>query len=323
MILLLLALTAVGVLGFRIIEGARWLDCLYMTIITLTTVGYEETISLSSTGKLFVITYLVCGLGVFTYSASTLGQWIVNAQLQRVLGQRQMTRAIDELSKHFIVCGCGQMGQTMCTYLESHDREFVVVDVDEERLEEVCADRGWLYVTGDSTDDDVLVTAGIDRAVGLSTVLPTDADNVYVVLSARMLNADLQIVARATGDKAIQKLERAGATRVVSPLASGAMRMARFMVNPSVEEFLEIAEGRDSELRLIELQIDAESPFVGQRLAETDLRSRGMMVVAIRRQSGELLMPPEGSATIELHDRLFAFGTTAGVGELAGETSEA
>ncbi|QDT66111.1 Voltage-gated potassium channel Kch [Calycomorphotria hydatis] len=315
---LLITLTLIGVFGFRIIEGANWLDCLYMTVITLTTVGYEHTIPLSSAGKMFVIIYLVCGLGVFTYSATMFGQWLIHAQLQSVLGRRQMYRDIEKLEKHYLVCGCGQMGQTICEYLAERNRPFVVIDLEEERLKAVCEPKGWLFLTADATDDDTLIQAGIERATGLTTVLPTDADNVYVVLSARLLRSDIQIVARATGDKAIEKMQRAGATRVVSPLATGAMKMARFMINPSVENFVDFADGRNADLELAEVHVEEGSPYCGKQLSDTDLSSRGLMVIAIRRANGEQLMPPPGTAKIHQGDCLFAFGTVNAVNSITG-----
>ena len=171
---------------------------------------------------------------------------------------------------------------------------------------------------GDATDDAVLKRAGIERARSLASVLPTDADNVYVTLSARMLAPDLQIVARATEEKAVEKIQRAGATRVVSPFSSGAQKMARFMLTPSIEDFLEIADAR-GDLELADVQITPESPYVGKRLQQTDLAKKGVMIIGIRRASGERLMPPPGSAEIQAGDWLFAFGSSDAVNSLIGE----
>jgi voltage-gated potassium channel len=318
-IALLLSLTLVGTLGLRLIEGARWFDCLYMAILTLTTVGYSEVIPLSDAGRAFIIVYLIGGLGTFTYSAFQLGQWIASAQVRSLLERRRMEKAIAKLDDHFIVCGMGRMGRTICDYFAERGRPFVVVDHDEEAAAACCEENGWLYVLGDATDDNTLVRAGIERARALTSVLSTDADNVYVVLSARMLNAKLQIVARAGEEKAIEKIERAGATRVVSPFSSGAVKMARFMLNPSIEDFLEIADDRGNELELADVQIDANSPYVGKPLAETDLRDKGVMVIGIRRANGERLMPPPGSTVLHSGDSLFAFGSAESVNTMIGD----
>jgi voltage-gated potassium channel len=318
-IALLLSLTLAGTLGLRLIEGARWFDCLYMAILTLTTVGYSEVIPLSDAGRAFIIVYLTVGLGTFTYSAFQLGQWIASAQVRSLLERRRMEKAIAKLDDHFIVCGMGRMGRTICNYFAERGRPFVVVDHDEEAAAACCEENGWLYVLGDATDDSTLVRAGIERARALTSVLSTDADNVYVVLSARMLNAKLQIVARASEEKAIEKIERAGATRVVSPFSSGAVKMARFMLNPSIEDFLEIADDRGNELELADVQIDENSPYVGKQLAETDLRDKGVMVIGIRRANGERLMPPPGSTVLHSGDSLFAFGSADAVNTMIGD----
>lgn len=209
----------------------------------------------------------------------------------------------------------------ICEHLHRRRQPFVVIDRDESRTRAVCEPRSWLYLVGDATDDQTLFATGVQRARALASVLPTDADNVYVALSARMLSAELQIVARASDEKAVQKLERAGATRVVSPFASGAAKMARFMLTPSIEDFLEIADGTGNELELADVQISADSPYAGKTLAECDLRRQGVMIVGIRRASGERLMPPPSSAMIMAGDSLFAFGSVQAVNEMIAGTT--
>lgn len=227
-----------------------------------------------------------------------------------------MDRAIERVSDHYVVCGYGRMGREICRYLDSRRKPFVIIDTDAEKLEPECRDRGWLYLNGDATDDEMLIKAGIHRAKSLATVLPTDADNVYVVLTARLLNAKLQIIARASDEKAVDKLQRAGASRVVSPFTSGAVKIARFMLNPSIEDFLEVTDDRGSQLELADVTISEKCPYVGKALMETDLRDRGIMVIGIRRVNGERLMPPPGSALIQVGDSLFAFGSSQAVNEM-------
>jgi voltage-gated potassium channel len=239
-----------------------------------------------------------------------------------MLERRRMQKSIEKLQDHYIVCGHGRMGSTICRYLDDRGRPFIVVDVDEALLTAQCEPRGWLYVVGDATDDEVLLRAGIDRAKALAAVLPTDADNVYVVLSARMLASDLQIIARAGDEKAALKMQRAGATRIVSPFSTGAVKMARFMLSPNIEDFLEIADARGNELELADVQIGEDSPLVGMTLSETDLRARGVMVIGIRRANGERLMPPPGSARIEAGDCLFAFGSAESVNRMVANDAD-
>lgn len=319
-VVLLLVLTAIGTVGLHLIEGKGWLDCLFMAVITLTTVGYSDVIGLSPQGKVFIISYLVIGLGAFTYSAFQLGQWLVSAQMRSLLEKRKMLKSINNLEDHFIVCGMGRMGETICRYLNERGKPFLVIDIDDERLRATCERSGWLYVHGDATDDAVLSAAGVTRARSLASVLPTDADNIYVVLSARMASPELKIIVRAGDEKAIEKMERAGASRVISPFSTGAVKIARFMLNPSIEDFLEIADEHGNELELADVQISEQSPYVGKKLAETDLRERGVMVIGIRRQNGERLMPPPGSTVIHAGDSLFAFGSGTAVNAMIGES---
>ncbi|MEX1229995.1 MAG: potassium channel protein [Planctomycetaceae bacterium] len=314
--LLLSALTVIGTVGLRLIEQAPWFDCLYLAVVTLTTVGYGETIPLSTAGRTFIMVFLILGLGTFTFSAFTLGQLLVSYEFRYLWERRRMNKEIDKLSGHYIVCGKGRMGTTICEYLATHDKDFVVVDKDQELLHDMSQSRGWLYIEGDATDDHVLQCAGIERAQALATVLPTDADNVYVVLSARLLNGALPLIARASDEKAIEKLTRAGATRVISPFSSGAVKMARFMLHPSIEDFLEIADENGNELQLADVLIQSESPLVGKKLMETDFAKKGVMIIGIRRTNGQRLIPPPGSAIIQAGDSLYAFGSTVAVNEM-------
>ena len=312
---LLLSLTLAGTVGLKIITNDSWVDCLYMAVITLTTVGFTEAVDLGTRGRVFIIVYLMFGLGVFTYSASLLGHWIVNVRLQAILERRRMENSIQKLTDHFIICGLGRMGAIIAENMHERGEDFVIVDRDEDRIAEFCDVYNWHYVLGDATDDETLVRAGIERAKSLASVLPTDADNVYVVLSARMLASKLQIIARADVEKAVVKLERAGATRVVRPFSTGAHKMARFMLHPNIEDFLEIADSRGHELELADVQITDDHPLVGKRLMDTTLREQGVMVIGIRREDGEKLMPPPGTAVIMAGDSLFAFGSAQAVND--------
>lgn len=319
---LLLALTLFGTVGFRLTSGSGWVESLYLAVITLTTVGARDP-GTNTASMLFVVFYLAAGLGIFSFSVFQVGSWIVSADIHKMLERRRMQKRISDLKGHSIVCGQGRMGLEICEYLTERDRSVVVVDHDEERITPVCQEHGWPFIVGDATDDDVLKLAGIDRAASLTTVLATDADNLYVVLSARMLNPQVKIIARAVDEKAVEKLERAGATRVVSPFRTGAVKMARFMLNPSIEDFIEIADSRGNELELADIQIASNSAYVGLKLMETDFRTRGVMVIGIRRASGERLMPPPGDAVIEAEDCLFVFGNADAVNAIVDRSDEA
>lgn len=322
-VIIVLTLVVTGTIGFRLIESdkpeATWINCCYMTVTTLTTVGYGEVIPLSENGRIFVMCFLIVGFSAFTYSAFTMGQWLVSNEMQGLLEKRRMIQAIKSMHDHFIICGMGRMGRTICHQLHERRRPFLVIDINEEHLVQYCKVHDWHYVVGDATNDQILEQAGIARAKSLAAVLPTDADNVYVVLSARLLQKDLQIIARASDEKAASKLHQAGANRVVSPFTTAAAKMARFMLSPNVEDFLEIADHNGRELELADVQINPGCPFIGKTLMETNLRDQGVMVIGIRRASGERLMPPSGTATIQVGDCLFVFGSSDVVNRLVGD----
>jgi voltage-gated potassium channel len=320
---LLVLITVTGTIGFKVLSldpNSTWIDALFMTVTTMTTVGYGEIVPLGQGGRLFVIMFLWAGFAVVSYGAVEIGQWIFSAEMRNFLEKVHMDKEIQKLRGHFIVCGFGRMGWTICEHLRARNKSFVVIDTDETTLRAGCSNRNWLFVVGDASDDQVLMQAGITRARALATVLPTDADNVYVALTARLLSSKLEIIARASDDEAKLKLERAGANRVVSPYSTGAQKIARFMLNPNIEDFLEIADQRGQDLELADVQISADSPYVGKKLMETDLRELGVMIVGIRRRNGERLMPPPGNAVIEAGDCLFAFGSATAVNRMIGES---
>ncbi|MCB9881866.1 MAG: potassium channel protein [Planctomycetes bacterium] len=319
-VLLLTTLTLVGTVGFYFVEGDyTLLDALYMTIITLTTVGYREVHEPSGAGKVFVIVFLSLGLGVFLYSLVNLGEVIAGAQMRSWLERRKMDSALKSLRNHFIICGLSRVGLMVCDRLADKGLPFVVIDKDDDKLNE-CRVRDWHWVFGDATDDRVLYAAGIQYAKGLAAALPSDADNLFVVFSARMLSKDLRILARATDARQILKLERAGANRVVSPFAEGASKMTQLLTNPQVNDFLEIVSSKGSELDLVEVAVAETSSYAGKLLRDTDFSQRGIVIVGIRKPGGELILPPKGNSSIDPGDSLLALGKGTTIQELCAES---
>src|SRR6478672_2005336 len=235
-------LMAFGTVGYRVIEGPSWslLDALYMTAITLTTVGFQEVHPLSPQGRVFTIVLCLVGVFMLFFTAIEIIRAAVTGELQQAYGRHRMERSLAGLRDHFIVCGFGRMGQLVCQEFAAHKLPFVVVEHDDRRLESLQA-AGVLYVHGDATSDEVLRRAGIDRAQALVTVVASDADNLYITLSARLLNDKLFIVARAEDRAADAKLRRAGANHVVSPYVIGGSRIAQAAIRPAVVDFIELA----------------------------------------------------------------------------------
>lgn len=311
---MLLIPTLIGTAWFKWVEGWSLVDALYMTVITLSTVGYEEVHPLSERARIFVIVLLTSGFGVFLFAAAQLGEMIVRAELGNWLKGRGMSSALKSAHDHFIICGFGRMGRTMCRLLADRNLPFVVIDQDENAVAD-CEEQGWLCVLDDATSDSALFEAGIERARGLATVLDSDADNLYVVVSARIIAPNLRINARAADENSAHKMERAGADRVISLYAAGAATMAQLLINPHVEDFFEIFSAEGSALDLAEIRVKTTSPFANLKLSDTNFRTQGIIVVAIRRANGDVLLPPPASAVIRPGDELVALGKVSAISE--------
>jgi voltage-gated potassium channel len=315
--MLILALLLSGAMGLHVLTGQSLLDCFYQSTILLTTVGSREPEPLTDATKIFIMIYLAGGVGVVAYGAVQFADLLINTDLQALLERRRMESSISRLTNHFIVCGLGRMGATLCEYLETRRQPFVIIDDNPEVFDEQVRSRHWKYIVGDASHDEILQKAGIHEARGLTTILPTDADNLYVVLSARLLRKDLQIVARASDDRAAQKMLQAGATRVMNPLSSGAIRMARFMLSPSIENFVEVAESEGVDWEIADVIVPPKSRLAGLKLSESGLRDFGIMLLGVRKTSGQKFFPPPGHLVIEPGDSLFAFASSDGVARLS------
>ncbi len=311
----LLALTLVGTVGFMWAEGWSAFDSLYMAVITLTTVGYGEVHPLSTAGRAFTMAYLIVGIGVFMFGVVMLGERVVRAELGNWLGKRKMQAKIDSLRQHYIICGCGRFGQRLAEEMAARGMPFVVVESNEPTIE-LCRARQWHHVVGDATEDTVLQQAGMDRAQGIACTLPSDAANLYVVLTARLARKDLRILSRATTDRDAEKLRRAGADKVISVYTAGAVKMAQLLANPHVENFLEVISGHNKALDLAEVQVVASAPYCGKTLQDSGLRERGVIVVGVRHGNGELVVPPDPGQLLALGDFLLVVGKMPAIQEL-------
>jgi len=315
LIALLIAVPMAGALGFYFIEQWTFFESLYMAVTTVTTVGFGELYPLSQAGRTFVIAYLIVGLGVFLYSAAALGELVMRAELRTLLGNRMMEKELKNMSNHFVVCGLGRMGRALCEELSRKHQPFIVVERDEQVMEDARQEQ-WPWINGDATDDRVLLAAGIRQAKGLATVLSSDADNLYVVLSARLLHPELHIIARSTDEDSAAKMRRAGADRVISLYQTSAVRMARMLGSPILEDFFEVLATHDTEIDLAEIKVTATDGYIGKTLADTDLSQRGIVVVGLRRANGELILPPGPNHRIQSGDCLIALGRSEAISDV-------
>ena len=304
-----------GTVGYAIL-GLGFVDALYQTVTTITTVGFREVHPLSTVGELFTIALILVGVGTALYTFGILLEALIEGHLRQQLRRRQMDRQIRQMTGHFIICGGGRVGRAAVLYLDALGKQVVVVDQDPAPLQ------GLDYPTllGDVTDDNILQAAGIGHAYGLIAALNTDANNVYVTLSSRALRPDLVIIARARTEDSRSKLLRAGANRAVNPQLIGGQRMAAFALHPHVAEFLDVVMHDETlDYRIEEIKISPASPMVGRCLADTALGfTTGALVLAIRIASGQFIANPAPDTRLDPDTILIALGTSAQLRSVRG-----
>jgi voltage-gated potassium channel len=312
------AVVLVGSLGYWLIEGWPLFDSFYMTIITLTTIGYGEIHNLSDTGRLFTLLLIFAGVGIVGYSAVAGTRFIVEGEIRDALSRRRQMKTIEKTSHHFVVCGYGRMGSIICSEFDAMGVPFVVVENDPGHYERI-ASLGYLAINGDATDESVLIQAGVNRAKGLVSVLNSDASNVYVVLSARELNPSVQITARAGDKGARKKLLRAGANQVVSPYRIGGTRMVMAALQPTITNFMDLVADRDFlDIEIEEIVVDEDSQYCDILLIETDIRRElNLIIVAIKRAGGFIVFNPGPKTAIHSGDTLVALGERTMLKKLA------
>jgi voltage-gated potassium channel len=295
-----------GTIGFKLIEGWSFGDSFYVTVQTLTTVGYGDLPPRSLAGRGFAIVVMLIGVGGVALVASTIVQSVVQSELVSALGQRRQSRKMSKLHDHYIICGSGRVGSHLVRDLQRTDEELVIIENDAPRAADF-AQRGFNVLVGDATLEETLRGAGVERARGLAACLPNDADNVYVVLTARDLNPQLNIVARAAEEQAEAKLVRAGANHVVAPTIIGGHRMAVSLTKPAVGEFFDSVTGSKFGLAFEQVLIEDGSPLAGQVLRETPIRAElDIVIISIRRRNGDLIFNPTADTVIEAGDILIA-----------------
>lgn len=308
---LLAVVLLIGTFGYMIIEDWSLLDALYMTVITITTVGYGEIHNVDEMGRIFTIILIFMGMGSVAYTAGVMAQAMVEGQLQLALGRRKLGQKIKGLRDHYIICGYGRIGRVIINELKSHGIPLVVVDSNPEL-------RGGMehevipFIIDDATSEEVLLEAGVERAKGLVAVVLSDADNLFITMTARLLNQNLFILSRADEEATQRKLLRAGANRVVMPYLIGGQKMAQTIIRPAVTDFLEVTvHDKGIELKMEELVVGEKSRLNGVMLIDSKIRQEmNVIIVAIQKRSGQMIFNPSSQAKIEAGDILIALGHT-------------
>jgi len=293
-----------------ILEKWDFLDSLYMTVITLTTVGFGEIHPVSNQGRILTMTILVSGLGVVGYLVGTLTQIVVEGQLLRIMGRKKLERQIEKLKNHIIICGYGRVGRIICEEIyRSKPTPLVVIDSNSNVTAKIEED-GHLYLLGDATEEQILLRAGIQSAKGLATALDSEADNVYITLTAKGLNPKIFIIARAGRIGSEKKLLQAGANHVVSPHQIGGYRMAQALLRPNVTEFIDFAtHDPGTGMGMEEIPVRPNSKLVDVALVDSGIRKElDLIIVAIKKADGTMLFNPASHTTVQIGDTLIALG---------------
>jgi voltage-gated potassium channel len=306
---MLFGTVVIATLLYHYIEGIPVFNALYMTVITLSTVGFSEVVQLSQAGRIITILVILSGISIVAYSASSLIKIIIEGEIQQTLGRNRLERSISKLSQHYIICGFGRIGSLIADELYKNNIKCVIIERNELIIERMKTE-GILYVYGDATSEEVLISAGIHNAKGIVTAVESDVDNVFIVLSARSINPDIYILSRATDSKTEAKLLKAGATKVILPYLIGGKRMAQNLITPTVADFIELTMV-DSELGLEmgEAKIITNSSFVNKNLIESNIRrDYGLIIVAIKKSDGKMLFNPTSDVILHAEDVIVVLG---------------
>jgi len=293
-------IVSLGVAGYMYIEGAGFIDALYMTIITIATVGFREVFELSSAGKIFTIIIIILGTGFIAYAATQIIDYLIAGEIKKSFWRKKMDKKIKQMENHYIICGYGRMGRFIVERLKFNNEKFAVIEINSE-MEKEAEELGEVFVFGDATKSDVLKKAGIERARGLVSVVDSDARNVYITLTAKWLNPNLYIITKANDEDA--------ASKIVSPKLMGGRTIANSILKPNVSEFLELALSyNEYDIDVGEFKLPESSSLINKKIYETDIRKIGIIIIAIRNEDGTFIYNPGPNQILEKGDTLIVLG---------------
>lgn len=313
---LVVVMIVIGAVGFRVFEDFGWLDSLYTAAQTVTTVGYGDLTPVTKAGRIFAIVLMLTGAGTVLYALSVQAQAVIQSEMVEAFSRRRRVKEMEKLEGHYIVCGAGRVGRRIIRNLQDEGLPHVVIESSETKMGEIDSPLSFLMI-GDATSEENLIDAGVKSARGLASCLPDDAANVYVVLTARGLNPNLHIVARAVEEQAEATLIRAGASRVVAPTIIGSQSMARALLKPAVADFMDSIVAETMDLVFEEIAIAPGSSFIGKAVKDASLaEGANVIVVAIRSKGGELEFQPKNDRAILEGDLLIVIGKAESVQRL-------
>jgi voltage-gated potassium channel len=317
-VIILLVVLLIGTMGYMLIEKWTFLDSLYMTVITITTVGYREVGTVSETGRIFTIFIIFTGMGIIAYILGMVAQAMVDFQVREIFGRRKLGKKMQSLKDHYIICGYGRIGKIICKELTANKIPMVVID-NAPDIDQSLEDEEIPFIHDDATGENVLLEAGIERAKGLISVVASDADNLFITMTARVLKPGLFILARADGEHTEKKLLRAGANKVAMPYLIGGHKMAQSIIKPAVTDFLEFTvHNRDMGLEMGELLVSEKSRLNGLTLINSGIRKEmDVIIVAIRSDEGQMRFNPSSETRISAGDTLIALGKSDDLEKLA------
>jgi voltage-gated potassium channel len=312
-VIIIISVIAFGVSGYMLIEGYSLFDAFYMAVITITTIGYHEVRPLSETGKAFNVVFILTSFSTFTYLLARITQYVLSGEMTFYFTKKRLMQALEKMHNHVVICGFGRNGQQAAKTLKAHKIDFVVIEKDQDAIRQQSHDdHSLVYLTGDATDDETLIQAGVQRAKAILITLPEDADNVFIVLSARSLNTGVQIISRASNQSATAKLYKAGADSVIMPDMIGGTHMATLVSKPDVIEFIDFLSGEDGEAIHIEAVDYDKLPYTIRDKALKEVmnwKKTGVNCIGVKDRNGKFCINPPDSIVISKGMKVIVLGT--------------